>query len=61
MTSSPTAIQALENQVLDLEIASDDVDIELGQVSKCAIRIALQLDIATEKLNAAMAERQHGS
>ena len=56
MTSSPTAIQALEDQVFDLEIACDDVDIELEQVSKRAIRIALQLDIANQRLNA---EREH--
>lgn len=52
-------IQVLENQVLDLEIESGDVYTEMDQLSKRALRIALQLDIAREKLNAAKGERAH--
>ncbi len=56
---TPSDIQVLENNVVDLQIALDDVNRELEQVSKRAIRIMLQLDIAKQKLNAAQAERGH--
>jgi len=52
-------IQVLENQVFDLEIESGDAYTEMDQLSKRALRIALQLDIAREKLKAAKGEREH--
>ena len=53
-------ILALENQVLDLEIALTDASADHERTARRMIRLSVQIDIARKRLDAGLAERRLG-
>ena len=53
-------ILALENQVLDLEIALTDASADHERTARRMIRLSVQLDVARKRRDAALAERRGG-